>query len=134
MATIHEQIEVDAPVEKVWTSLRQVGEAHKLFAPVLTGGTLDGDIRTVTFANGMVARERIVDIDDSARRVAWAAVGGRMSHHNASAQVFAEGAGGSRVVWIADLLPNEIAPVIATMIEQGTAAMKRTLEGAAVHA
>jgi hypothetical protein len=37
----------------------------------------------------------------------------------------------TRLVWIADLLPGEMAPAIAGMIEQGLAAMKRTLERAA---
>jgi hypothetical protein len=79
----------------------------------------------------MVVRELIVDVDDAARRVAWSAVGGRLSHHNASTQVFAGEGGTSRVVWIADLLPHELAPSIAGMIEQGLAAMKQTLERAA---
>jgi hypothetical protein len=34
----------------------------------------------------------------------------------------------SRVVWIADLLPNELAGHITGMIEQGMTAMKKTLE------
>jgi len=50
-----------------------------------------------------------------------------MTHHNASAQVFPDAAG-SRLVWIADLLPHALAPTIAGMIEQGLAAIKRTLE------
>ena len=59
-------------------------------------------------------------------------VGGRLTHHNASAQVFdADAAGRSRVVWIADLLHTQLAPVISGMIEQGLLAMKRTLEQAA---
>ena len=133
MASIRREVSINVAPDQVWSALRDVGALHtRLVTGFVTDCRLEGDARVVTFANGMVARERIVDIDDSARRVAWAAVGGRMSHHNASAQVFAESAGGSRVVWIADLLPNEIAPVIATMIEQGTAAMKRTLEGDAV--
>jgi hypothetical protein len=41
--------------------------------------------------------------------------------------VFTDGSG-SRVVWIADLLPNALAPAIAGMIEQGLSAMKKTLE------
>jgi hypothetical protein len=53
-----------------------------------------------------------------------------MTHHNASLQVFADGEGRSRVVWIADLLPNELAGYIAGMIEQGMAVMKKTLEAA----
>jgi hypothetical protein len=36
--------------------------------------------------------------------------------------------GGCRFVWIADLLPNEVAPAIAAMIEQGIATIKETLE------
>jgi hypothetical protein len=51
-----------------------------------------------------------------------------MTHHNASLQVFADGEGRSRVVWIADLLPNELAGYIAGMIEQGMAVMTKTLE------
>jgi hypothetical protein len=76
-----------------------------------------------------VAREVIVDVSDEQRRIAWTAVGGRLTHHNASAQVFAEGQS-SRVVWIADLLPHEMAPAIAGMIEQGLAAMQQALEHA----
>jgi hypothetical protein len=53
-----------------------------------------------------------------------------MTHHNASLQVFTEGAK-SRVVWIADLLPNEVAPFIAGMIDQGMAVMKKTMEAQA---
>ena len=83
----------------------------------------------VTFGNGLVARELIVDLDDEARRLTWSAVGDRMTHHNASAQVFPDGKGGSRFVWIADLLPHELAPGVAEMMEQGLVVIKRTLEG-----
>jgi hypothetical protein len=89
---------------------------------------LEAGARVVTFGSGVVARELIVDVDDDARRLVWAVVGGKMTHHNASLQVFADGAGRSRVVWIADLLPNELAGYIAGMIEQGMAVMKKTLE------
>jgi hypothetical protein len=73
----------------------------------------------------MVARELIVDVSDSERRVVWASVGGKLTHHNASAQVFAEDTGQSRLVWIADLLPNELSGVVASMIEAGQVSMKR---------
>jgi hypothetical protein len=75
-----------------------------------------------------VARELIVDVDDSARRLVWAVVGGRLTHHNASMQVFADGQGRSRVVWVADLLPNELAGHVSGLIEQGLGVMKQTLE------
>jgi hypothetical protein len=94
----------------------------------LVDARLEGDARVVTFANGLVARELIVDVDDKARRLVWAAVGGRLTHHNASMQVFAEGEGRSRVVWIADLLPDELAGYVGGLIEQGLGVMKQTLE------
>jgi hypothetical protein len=53
-----------------------------------------------------------------------------MTHHNASAQVFAESDGGSRFVWIADLLPHELAPLVASMVDEGLAAVRRTLDEA----
>lgn len=92
---------------------------------------MDGGARIVTFSNGLVARELIVDVDEEGHRLVWAAVGGRLTHHNASLQVLAEGERCSRVVWIADLLPNALAPAIAGMIEQEMGAMRQTLEQAA---
>jgi len=32
-------------------------------------------------------------------------------------------------VWVADFLPDAIAPAIAAMMEQGVAAMRKTLDG-----
>jgi len=53
-------------------------------------------------------------------------------HHSASMQVFAESdGGGSRFVWISDFLPDDLAASFGPLIDQGTAAMRRTLEGAA---
>jgi hypothetical protein len=71
------------------------------------------------------ARQRLGALVRDRVRVAWTATGGRLSHHNASAQVFDEGDERCRVVWIADLLPHEMAPAIAAMIEQGLFAMRR---------
>ena len=127
MASIRREVLIDAPPELVWDALRDVGALHTRLVPgFVTDCRLDGDARVVTFANGIVAREVIVDVSDEQRRIAWTAVGGRLTHHNASAQVFAEGQF-SRVVWIADLLPHEMAPAIAGMIEQGLAAMQQAL-------
>ena len=129
MASIHREIQVEVPAERVWDAIRDVGAIHTRLAPGFVVDTrLEAGARVVTFGSGVVARELIVDVDDDARRLVWAVVGGKMTHHNASLQVFADGEGRSRVVWIADLLPNELAGYIAGMIEQGMAVMKETLE------
>jgi carbon monoxide dehydrogenase subunit G len=113
----------------VWDALRDVGALHRRLAPgFVTGVRLEEGARVVTFGNGLVARELIVDVDDEARRLAWSVVGGRMTHHNASAQVFPDGEGGSRFVWIADLLPHDVAPGVAAMMDQGLGIIKQTLE------
>jgi hypothetical protein len=130
MASIYREIQVEIPVEAVWAAIRDVGAVHTRLAPGFVVDTrLEEGARVVTFASGVVARELIVDIGDEARRLVWSVVGGKMTHHNASLQVFANGEGRSRVVWIADLLPNELAGYIAGMIEQGMGVMKKTLEG-----
>lgn len=128
MASIRREVLIDAPVEHVWDALRDVGAIHKRLAPgFVTDVRLEPGARVVTFGSGMVVRERMVSVDDVARRVAWSATGELLSHHNASAQVFAEGARKTRFVWIADLLPDEAAPAIAGMIEQGIGVIQRTL-------
>ena len=92
---------------------------------------LDGDSRLVTFANGEVIRERIVDIDDRARRLAYAVVDWRTTHHNASFQVTPDGDGRSRLTWVTDLLPDSLADLVGGFVEQGCVAIKRTLETSA---
>jgi carbon monoxide dehydrogenase subunit G len=132
MPSIRKEFAVAAGADSVWAAFRNVGAVHDVLAPgFVTDCRLDGDARIVTFANGMVAREVIVDIDDVARRLVYAAVGGRLSHHNASFQVVDAGPGGSRVIWQADLMPAEVRPAIEAMMDQGVAAMQRRLEGRA---
>ena len=85
--------------------------------------------RIVTFADGMVVREEIVAVDDAARRVVWAIVGQQFHHYNGAAQIF-DHADGTRFVWTTDLLPDELAPNVDTMMTAGIAAIKKTIEGA----
>ena len=129
MASIRKEILIEARPEDVWDAVRDVGNIHRRLCPgFLTDCRMDGpDARIVTFGNGMVVKELIIDIDDAKRRVAWTAVGGRTSHYNASMQIFTDG-DGTKAVWIADLLPNELAGAISGMIEQGLGAMKKTLD------
>ena len=129
MASIRKEMLVEASPEIVWAAIRDVGAVHTRLAPgFVVDCRLDGDARIVTFANGLVARELIVDIDDATRRLVWSVVQGRPMHHNGSLQVFAEDSGRSRVVWIADVLPSDLAGAIGGMMEHGMRAMKQALE------
>ena len=131
MASIHKEMIVNKPAEQVWAAIRDVGAVHQRLArQMVTDTKLEGDSRVVTFANGEVVRERIVDVDDRERRLAYAAVDWRTTHHTASFQVVPDGGGRCRVVWIADLLPHDLADLVGGFMDQGCDAMKKTLEAA----
>jgi hypothetical protein len=76
-----------------------------------------------------VVRERIVTIDDDARRLVWSATGDLLTHHNASAQILEEPDGRSRIIWLADLLPDSMSGAIDQMMDHGMTAMQTTLDG-----
>jgi carbon monoxide dehydrogenase subunit G len=129
MASIRKEIALDVPAETVWDAVRDVGALHQRLVPGFVVSTkLEPGARVVTFGNGLVVRELIVDLDEQARRLVWSARGARLTHHSASVQVFADGERRSRLVWIADLLPDEAAGDIRAMIDQAAAVMKKTLE------
>jgi hypothetical protein len=131
MAAVRREIGVDANAEEVWAALGDWGALHERLAPgFVTDTRVDGRDRIVTFFNGNVVRERIVDVDPDERRLSWSIVDGPYAHHNGSAQVFADGERRARFVWTADLLPDELAPGTAEMMDRGLAAIKRALEAA----
>ncbi len=130
MATIRRNIPVEATPEAAWSAVRDVGNAHRRLCPgVLTDCRLEDGARVVTFANGLVVRELIVAVDDEARRFAWSAQGERFVHHNASLEVLRGDGGTSVLVWIADLLPDEMASDVSALMDLGAAAMQRALRG-----
>ncbi|WP_407168348.1 SRPBCC family protein [Bradyrhizobium sp. ORS 111] len=132
MASIHKDIPIDAPADHVWDALRDFGALHTRLVPgFVTDTKLDGDVRIVSFANGTMARETLVDRDDGRRRLVYAITSERLKQHSASVQVFAEGDGRCRVVWIADVLPHEIAPYMDAQMDLGAAAMQTALKQSA---
>ncbi|MDQ0847231.1 SRPBCC family protein [Streptomyces sp. V1I6] len=131
MAHVHKEFLVDATPDDVWAAVRDVGEVHRRLARgFVTDTRLEADTRVVTFANGVVVHELLVDIDDEARRVAYAVVGGALApkHHHASMQVFTDGKERSRFVWITDVTPDDLAGPITEMVDQGARVIKQTLE------
>jgi hypothetical protein len=130
MASIHKELFLEARPEDVWAAVRDFGAPHEKLVPgVLVDSRLEPGARVVTFANGLVVRELLVELNDEARRLCWTARGGRATHHNASMQVFADGSR-TRFLWITDVLPDEIAPAISALVEAGAAAIRRRFEPA----
>jgi hypothetical protein len=50
-----------------------------------------------------------------------------VKHYSASVQVLADGDSRTRLIWIVDLLPNEIAPYIGGQMDQASSAMTKAL-------
>ena len=133
MASIRKEITTMASVDQAWDALRDIGALHTRLVPGFVVGTrLEPGARIVFFGNGMVIREPIIDLNDEARRLVWTAESDQLKHYNASAQVFTDNDARTKVVWIADLLPNEASAFIAQMMEEGMIAMKKTLDALAV--
>lgn len=129
MASVRKEITTKARPDAVWDAIRDVGALHTRLVPGFVVDTqLVPGARVVTFANGLVATEPIVDLNEADRRLVWSAQGGKLAHYNASVQVFTAAEGHARVVWIADFLPHEAKEMVEPMMAQGMAAMQRAMD------
>lgn len=130
MASIYREIALNAPAADVWAAVRDFGALHTRLVPGFVLDTkLDGDARIVTFANGTVAREVLVDCDDARQRLVYAVKSERVAQHSASVQVIADGEGHCRLMWIVDVLPNAIAGYMAAQMDEAAKAMRRAFPG-----
>jgi hypothetical protein len=132
IASIRHEVVVARRPHEVWDVLRDVGAVHRRLLPGrVQEVSIDGNVRTLTMPDGHVVRELIVDVDDDARRLAYAVVEGArppLEHHHATFQVFAEGAEESRLVWVTDILPDSLTDLIRERSARGAVEMKRVIE------
>jgi len=127
MASVRKEILIDAPTDRIWDALRDVGALHTRLVPgFVTDTRMDGNARVVTFGNGMVVREEIVSVDETGKRVAWAVLHEPFRYYSAAARVEPDGRG-SRFIWTADFLPNELSDQVETMMSAGIQVIKDTL-------
>ena len=131
MGSMTKEVLTAAAPEAVWDAIRDIGALHTRLVPgfVLKTELVPGG-RRVTFANGRTVEEPIVSSSDSLRRLVWTvkAEGSPFTHYNGAVQVHARAAGGSRVEWTADFLPDSAAAVLDGLMTAGAAAMTRALQ------
>ena len=130
MTSIAVEISTAASPSAVWEAIRDIGALHTRLVPGFVVATeLVPGGRRVTFGNGKVVVERIVSLNDDLRRLVWTAQGGMagLAHYNGAVQVYPREMGGSRVVWTADVLPDEAAAPIGAMMREGAIAMTTAL-------
>jgi hypothetical protein len=132
MASIHNDIPLPASAHDVWDAVRDFGALHQRLVPgFVTACTLDRDARIVTFANGSVAREVLVDCDDARRRLVYAISNERLKHSSPSVQGVADCETRCRLVWTIDMLPNELAPYVQGQTKEAVAAIHKAFPPAA---
>jgi Polyketide cyclase / dehydrase and lipid transport len=134
MGSMTKEVLTDATPDAVWDAVRDIGALHTRLAPGFVVNTeLVPGGRRVTFASGRTVEEPILSCSDSLRRLVWTvkAEGSPLSHYNASIQVHARAAGGSRVEWTADFLPDAAASILDGLMNAGATAMAKALQALA---
>jgi len=130
MTSIAVEVNTEAAPAAVWDAIRDIGALHVRLVPGFVVATeLVPGGRRVTFGNGTIVVEPIVSLNEDLRRLVWTATGGTLglAHYNAAVQVYAREVAGSRVVWVADVLPDEAAIPIGVMMREGAVAMRTAL-------
>jgi hypothetical protein len=80
--------------------------------------------------DGSEVRELIVSVDHAMRRMAYAVTAGQrlpLTYHHAAFQVVERG-DRSRLVWLTDVLPDNMADAVRARVERGIVEIKQTLE------
>ena len=131
MASIRTEFPIDVDASRVWQVIGDWADGPvRMARGLVVSSDAEGTVRVVTFADGMIARERLVTREDDARRIVYSMVGDtvRPEHDNAVMQIVPEGADRCRFIWTRDVLPDELAESLRAAMEDAGAAIKRTLE------
>ena len=131
MATVRKAVTIARPADAVWDAVSDAGQLHTRVAPAIVANCTweeAGEVRIVTFANGLVLRELMISNDHAARRLAWSANSDLWQHHNASLQIFALDDVSCEAVWTADVLPHSAGELMEQFLTMGLNAMKTHME------
>jgi hypothetical protein len=132
MAFVKKEIVIEVGAQRVWEVIGDFADGPVRMAPgFVTAGVLEEpDARVVTFVDGTVVRERLVEIDDQACRLVYSVVGGSMQPESDTAimQVVADGDDRSRFVWSHQVQPDSLAEAMGAGMDRGMSLLKQTLE------
>lgn len=130
MAHIEKTITIDRSPDDVWRVVGDFG-AISTWLPAIAASSFGDGVRECALEGGGTLREEIVERDDAARRYAYRITASPLplEHHHASMSVEADGAG-SRVTWITEISPDELAGSMDPMFEEGLKGLKAYLESA----
>ncbi len=131
MASIRTEFVINVNAARVWQVIGDWADGPlRMARGLVVSSDAEGTMRVVTFANGMIARERMVSRDDEDRRIVYSMVGDtvRPEHDNAVMQIAPDGADRCRFIWTRDVLPDELAESLRAGMEEAGTVITRTLE------
>jgi hypothetical protein len=126
-------VDVAADPDAAWAMAGDPVGIRDWFAPV-SDITVEGDLRTVTMANGATLVERLVDRDEAARAYSYVVQSGipGLTSHRATIRV-EEAPGGSRVLWrqtaTSDVEGYDIEARLSGVMTAALEELKARLEG-----
>lgn len=129
MATIRHHITIDRSPDEVWKVVSDAGAISTWF-PGMESSSSDGATRTVVMGGGIELQEDIVTNDDELRRFQYRITPGAMpvDYHLGTIDVLPVG-DTSLVVYSAEIVPDDIAPLLSPALEGGLAGLKARIEG-----
>ncbi len=127
MATITKTIPAKSGAVAAWQKISDIGAVDKL-VDMIAACSLEGDTRVCTLPDGQEIKERIITVDEAAKRVVYTVTDGPLplEFHCASVQVTGA-TGQAQVVWTVDVKPDEIAAPLGEMMDAAAQSMAKIL-------
>ena len=128
MASGKAEISITRSPDEVWKVLRDFGGLAE-WMPGIDGCTVDGDVRTLD-TMGIQIKEQLRSLDDDARVISYSVVEspmGNLESHLATISVAPEG-DGAHLIWMVEVVPDELLAVFQGVYESSVIAVKKQLE------
>ena len=130
VTSITVEIPLAADAAFVWDVVRDIYAVDTRLIPGFATAVERGpEIRTVTFASGLTVTERIVEIDDQARRLVYQATDLPATYH-LSTQVVREDEAGAHLVWTTEFSPPARLEHATMNVRAAAELMKTTIDAA----
>jgi hypothetical protein len=120
MATIYRTAKLDVPAEVAWDFVDRYTRSEVHAFSNCVAERQEADYRVVNTVDGMEIWERNVTVDSERMRAVYAIPDfpGGAEHHQAEMRIDRGTDGSATLVWITDMLPDELAEAMAENYDQ----------------
>jgi Polyketide cyclase / dehydrase and lipid transport len=127
MATVRHHVVVDVGADEAWALLGDPARLAEWF-PGVTTCTMEGSLRSVTLATGLVMPEELITVDAVQRRLQYTLRAALVTSHLSTLDVLALEEGRCCCVYGCDAVPAVMALVIAGAAAAGLERARAILE------